>query len=621
MITDYWANWSVNAIPGKFWTSKRIRITTVGPDGQNTIELNKPYALIGSHASADVVLRGNQIAKRHLFLIAIDDHIFRLDFPRGRKDRQRIGGWIAPGEPTEIGDYRLDVEFVGDPFSTQAPLPDPLSVESGEPPHPIIKISSKAARLGRQLLSRRLCLVGRSQCCALRLTTRSLSSEHCVLYRQGQHVWVMDLHSANQTRVEGSPVQCTRLSPDARIRLGRVFIDIEIPGDTRPDDDAGQFSGQQHESESADWSPVGSTAETTAEDRSNRLDDDPSRAELEREFTEITVSQDELSQSLDKQFHALEKVSMTLDQRERALDERHRALVEQEQQLDQRSHQIEAAHTDLEQQISTIHQQHNMLNDQITCLESERKEFDLAQGVRESHLAELLAKLDSREQTIASLRESLAEQSDQAEHQREELTAGYLKKIAKSEETIEKLKTEYDQQVASLQHQLEVLQGSVAEVNEIERQSALLAQQQSHLEEQRQAWLVDVQKRKRDVRDEENRLARLEQQSRSLAKELADQRQALEHDRDALKIERRQWDLQREQLEDKMRRRSEELAEQQQILAADREKIDAQREELGRFVAIDVAQRHFLTNLSQMRREKTILGRFLKWLKRPFRRF
>ena len=76
--------------------------------------------------------------------------------------------------------------------------------------------------------------VGRSSQNDIALTDPLLSRHHCRFERRGAELWVVDLASANQTLVNGKPVEETRLAPSDQVTIGDTVMrvtamDVEPP--------------------------------------------------------------------------------------------------------------------------------------------------------------------------------------------------------------------------------------------------------------------------------------------------------------------------------------------------------------------------------------------------------
>ena len=69
-------------------------------------------------------------------------------------------------------------------------------------------------------------VIGRDASCTLSLPSRMISRQHAVIYRQGKHYLLRDLHSTNGVSVNDKPVAQTLLRPGDRITMGDQHFEI-----------------------------------------------------------------------------------------------------------------------------------------------------------------------------------------------------------------------------------------------------------------------------------------------------------------------------------------------------------------------------------------------------------
>lgn len=69
-------------------------------------------------------------------------------------------------------------------------------------------------------------VIGRDASCTLSLPSRMISRHHAVIYRQGKHYLLRDLHSTNGVSVNDKPVAQTLLRPGDRITMGDQHFEI-----------------------------------------------------------------------------------------------------------------------------------------------------------------------------------------------------------------------------------------------------------------------------------------------------------------------------------------------------------------------------------------------------------
>lgn len=215
----------------KYWTSKVIRISGNGPEGPIDVWLEKPYAIIGSLSRADLVLpAGKEIGRRHLFVQISSGRIYLVDFVSGQQAGRHTGQWYVPGQSIVIGDFSLVFEVGGNPPKSGLSDDDLMALDSSIENVPVMRCRSRDGKnLGDFDVKRRLSILGNHSACTYQFTTRTISSEHCVIYAQNGRAWVIDLQSAGKTIVNGRKAECSPITPGSKLRFGRIKATLEMP--------------------------------------------------------------------------------------------------------------------------------------------------------------------------------------------------------------------------------------------------------------------------------------------------------------------------------------------------------------------------------------------------------
>ena len=83
--------------------------------------------------------------------------------------------------------------------------------------------------------------LGRSSQCDIAINDLLLSRTHCRFELRGDELWVTDLASANQTFVNGAPIDEARLNPDDHVKVGQTVLRVDrtdVASATLDDSDA-----------------------------------------------------------------------------------------------------------------------------------------------------------------------------------------------------------------------------------------------------------------------------------------------------------------------------------------------------------------------------------------------
>jgi pSer/pThr/pTyr-binding forkhead associated (FHA) protein len=203
--------------------------------------LERPFAIIGRTAPADLVLDHPQVSRRHAFIQLIGGRAYCLDLGSrsalGWGGGIRRSGWIEPGRPVEIGPFRIDLGLA---TGTEFPRARPSPESSGDPLAELLAPDSSPGRIAlesfgeasrslhRVPIDQTLTTVGRAPECRLRLSDLSVSRLHCVLVRLGDTLWVVDLLGRGGVLVNGNRRRWAPLADGAQLKLGRYLYTVRI---------------------------------------------------------------------------------------------------------------------------------------------------------------------------------------------------------------------------------------------------------------------------------------------------------------------------------------------------------------------------------------------------------
>jgi pSer/pThr/pTyr-binding forkhead associated (FHA) protein len=201
------------------------------PQRGHTVELEQPFAIIGSHPRADAVWDDPQLNPRHVYLQIIGGSVFGIDLesPAGTRwgDHSRCFGWVRPDEVLALGATRVRVQ---NRSGAAPPEWNPLStVSSADGPHTTVHLEIVAGKERPAIWdsNRVLFLIGRSQFCKVRLHDRGISRFHAAVVCTPGSAWIVDLLSRTGVFLNGQRVTAARLDPGDHLRLGPFLIRVQ----------------------------------------------------------------------------------------------------------------------------------------------------------------------------------------------------------------------------------------------------------------------------------------------------------------------------------------------------------------------------------------------------------
>ena len=223
-----------------YWCDQGLVITVDGPGGRRTVEIDKPYARLGSHDSSEVLIPDKRISRRRFYFHATDDGVFCVNFSHLKKTANQSRGWLDPDDKIKMGPYRISAELAGSAAARprSKTMPDLEARDTAAEPRPLLAMSIKGKEVDEREVKRQLTVLGRRVPSTLRITSYSVSSAHCVLYWNSGVLWVVDLFSVNGTRLQGRRVEAAEFPPGDILKIGQAeLLHLAVFEDLQDDDD------------------------------------------------------------------------------------------------------------------------------------------------------------------------------------------------------------------------------------------------------------------------------------------------------------------------------------------------------------------------------------------------
>ena len=197
--------YDVMTATSKYWCTESLLVTVSGPEGRFTVDVDKPYARIGSHHRSEVRLAADGTEAR-CFLHATAEGIFCVHLSLASTIPPGYGSWLKPEEVLQIGTYAISARSCGE-------------ADVLRHPRCVDRLGQQPAGL-RDFLTRNrdkrgfrahLNLVGRRRELALQMQGQQVSSCHCAPYWESGRLWCIDLLSSNGTQLHDVSIDCSLL--------------------------------------------------------------------------------------------------------------------------------------------------------------------------------------------------------------------------------------------------------------------------------------------------------------------------------------------------------------------------------------------------------------------------
>lgn len=191
----------------------RWRIKVAVAEGQQFIDLSKPFARLGAEKRCELWLPalGAPVA---VFMHATNEGVFVYDFScPGVFARHAAGIWKA-GQEIVVGPYRLSLleyRYLGLAQTSHSPMHE-LDIETKKPGRNVFRPMHSVAFLGQSVR------------CDLRLRHRSIAELHCTFLEFPEGLMVVDLFSPSKVYIHQAEVDYSLLRDGDSVRCGEVDL-------------------------------------------------------------------------------------------------------------------------------------------------------------------------------------------------------------------------------------------------------------------------------------------------------------------------------------------------------------------------------------------------------------
>ena len=413
-----------------YWCSRSLVITVEGPDGRQRVEVDKPFARLGSHELSEVLIPDKSISRRRLYFHATDDGVFCVDLAHN-KSGTSLRGWLRMDDGIKLGPYRIWAQL-GSPAASEVwpqgeTMADLEAKETAAEPQPVLVMSIKGKEVARRYLTRQLTVLGRRSPSTLRITSHSVSASHCVLYWKSDVLWVVDLFSGNGTRLQGRPIDVARISPGESLKIGPAelhFVDmfekLPVGNEVEPAEMIEGREAQDHVDDGQGGEIDDSSPEMAESSALARQ-----REAIERQSSDLEAARAEFLQQKEAWQSKRQNEEHSLKERARQLEEASTLLAADREEFSRLRKEREKEHGKTDERLKELAQEladkQTDLQSRLQAWETKREEDQNAIGGRWEELNEVSAALaDERGQFEAQRkaweeerRRIHAEQSDQ----------------------------------------------------------------------------------------------------------------------------------------------------------------------------------------------------------------
>ncbi len=219
------------------WAAGAIRLRVAGEGGAGrVVRVDRPFALVGRLAGADVRIDDHAVSGRHAYLHLDRRGLYAVDLATRTGTRfngvPRSAGWLRPGDRLEFAGHRVDVLEVrlGDrPLDPAGPEPaDDLLADAGPAPLARVTLYPNQAPWQPRSLGSELVFLGRGVACGVRVEAATASRIHGVIVRAPDGAYAVDLIGRG-TWLNGQPLPgAAPLQTGDVLAVGSARFDLRV---------------------------------------------------------------------------------------------------------------------------------------------------------------------------------------------------------------------------------------------------------------------------------------------------------------------------------------------------------------------------------------------------------
>ena len=194
------------------------------------VKVRRPYAILGSHPKADLVIPRDDVAGHHVFLFLDGRGLFGVDLRTDRGTRfagtEAEAAWLGSGDLIEVGDHAIEViqlrvngSVVSGPLSDDDPLGMIDSASDGLRNDLTLRLLNEPN--ANWSIGSSLVFLGRGPACAVQLADEAVGPTHSAILRDGSAVYLINFPGETARINEAAVPSAVRLTDSDVLSIGR----------------------------------------------------------------------------------------------------------------------------------------------------------------------------------------------------------------------------------------------------------------------------------------------------------------------------------------------------------------------------------------------------------------
>lgn len=211
------------------------------------VKVRRPYAVLGRHPKADLVLDREGVADHHVFLFLDSRGLFGVDLRTDRGTRfagtDAEASWLGSGDLIEVDDTTIEViqlrvngSVVSGPLSNDDPLG--LIDSASDNHHADLTLQLLDVPNANWSIGSSLVFLGRGPACAVRLTDEQIGATHSAILRHGSAVYLVNFPGETSRINDCAVPSAIRLSESDVLSIGHDSLLVQTHEPTSPPEPA-----------------------------------------------------------------------------------------------------------------------------------------------------------------------------------------------------------------------------------------------------------------------------------------------------------------------------------------------------------------------------------------------
>ena len=211
-----------------------FRVSGTGAESDRLVKIERPYAVLGRAADADVILQDRAVSARHVYLHLDRRGLYAVDLVTRTGTRinggNRMVGWLRPGDWLEVAGRKVELVRIRVNGVAVDPPPcdaDMLADSDGDA-LAAVTLDPRRSDDSPWVLGSELVFLGWSASCGIQVKDTSVARTHCALVRTASGAYLVDL-CGRQTWVEDRAVRgAAALTDGDMITIGSSQFTVRI---------------------------------------------------------------------------------------------------------------------------------------------------------------------------------------------------------------------------------------------------------------------------------------------------------------------------------------------------------------------------------------------------------